>query len=94
MMLRLDHFLHHHFHLLLPRFHSRNFSLEPSSCLSSFCAHHMQKHIALKKLAPLLDPFPVTSQMLQYFYHNRRGHLAQVLKIVKDDDDAPVSLLR
>jgi hypothetical protein len=53
----------------------------------------MQKHMALKKLAPLVDPFSATSQMLHFFNHNCRGHLDQVLEVVEDGDDAPISLL-
>jgi hypothetical protein len=60
----VDYLLRHHF-LLFPLLHLRNLEWEPSSFLCSF--HHMQKHMALKKLAPLIDPFSATSQIPQYF---------------------------
>jgi hypothetical protein len=47
----------------------------------------------LKKLAPLIDPFYVTSQCRSLSNHNCQGHLAQVLKVANDGDDAPISLL-
>jgi hypothetical protein len=40
--------------------------------------------MALKKLAPLVNLFSATSQMLQFSNHNRWSHLAQVLEVVKD----------
>jgi hypothetical protein len=52
-------YLHHHHFLLFPVLHLRNLEWEPSF-YPSF--HHMQKHMALRKLAPLLNIFFVTSQ--------------------------------
>jgi hypothetical protein len=60
----VDYLLHHHF-LLLPLLHLWNLEWEPSSFLCS--SHHMQKHMALKKLTPLIDQFFVTFQMPQPF---------------------------
>jgi hypothetical protein len=59
MMLMVDYLYHHHF-LLLPLLHLRNLEWEPSFCPFF---HHMQKHMALRKLAPLVDPFFTTFQM-------------------------------
>jgi hypothetical protein len=53
-------YLHHHHFLILPLLHLRNLEWE-SSFYPSF--HHMQKHMALRKLAPLVDTFFMTSQM-------------------------------
>jgi hypothetical protein len=53
-------YLHHHHFILLPLLHLRNLEWEPYLFLFF---HHMQKHMTLKKLAPLIDPFFVTSQM-------------------------------
>jgi hypothetical protein len=83
-------YLHHHHFLLLPLLHLRNLDWEPSFCIFF---HYMQKHMVLKKLAPLDDPFFVTSQMTQFSDHNGRGHYTQVLHVVKNSDDAPISLL-
>jgi hypothetical protein len=83
-------YLHHHHFFLLPLNHLRNLEWESSFCLFF---HHMQKHMALKKLAPLVDLFFATSQMPQFPNHNGRGHCTQVLHVVKNSDDAPVSLL-
>jgi hypothetical protein len=47
----VDYLLHHHF-LLLPLLHLRNLEWKPSF-YPSF--QHMQKHMALRKLAPLPD---------------------------------------
>jgi hypothetical protein len=55
-------YLHHHYFLLIPLLHLRNLEWELSFCLFF---HHMQKHMVLKKLAPLVDPFFVTYQMPQ-----------------------------
>jgi hypothetical protein len=57
-------YVHHH-HFLLPFHHLRNLEWGPSYFLYSF--HHMQKYMALKKLAPLIYPFFATSQMPQFF---------------------------
>jgi hypothetical protein len=53
-------YLHHHHFLLISLHHLRKLEREPSSFLYSF--HHMKTHLALKKLAPLVDPFFATSQ--------------------------------
>jgi hypothetical protein len=63
----------------------------PSSFPCSF--HHKQNHMVLKKLAPLVNPFFVTSRMLQFSNHIGRGHLTQVLHVVKNGDYAPIFLL-
>jgi hypothetical protein len=86
----VDYLLYRHF-LLLPILHLRNLEWEPSSFLCSF--HHMQKHMALKKLAPLVDLFFLTFQMPQFFRSQWSGHCTQVLHVVKNSDDAPISLL-
>jgi hypothetical protein len=86
----VDYLNHHHF-LLLPFHHLRNLEQESSSFLYSF--HHMQKHMALKRLTPLVDPFIATSQMPQFSQSQWSGHLTQILHIVKNGDDAPISLL-
>jgi hypothetical protein len=52
-------YLHYHYFLLLPLIHLKNLEWEPSF-YPSF--HHMQKHMALRKLAPLPDTFFATSQ--------------------------------
>jgi hypothetical protein len=52
-------YLHHHHFLLLPLLHLRNLEWEPSFCPSF---HHMQKHMALRKLAPLVNQFFATSE--------------------------------
>jgi hypothetical protein len=62
-------YLHHH-HFLLP-LHHLNLEREHSSFLYSF--HHMQKHKALKKLAPLIDPFFTTFQMPHSFRSQLSG---------------------
>ena len=86
----MDDYLHHH-----PFFSSYSSSLEElgvgAFLFPSF--HHMQKHMALRKLAPLLDTFFATSQKPRFPNHNGRGHGTQVLHVVKDGDDAPISLL-
>jgi hypothetical protein len=52
-------YLHHHHFLLLPLLHLKNLEWEPSF-YPSF--HYMQKHMALRKLAPEREigfkPFP------------------------------------
>jgi hypothetical protein len=60
----VDYLHHHHHFLLLPLLHLRSLEWEPSSFLSF---HHMQKHMVLKKLALLTDPFYTTFQMSQSF---------------------------
>jgi hypothetical protein len=55
-------YLHHH-HFLLPLLNLKNLEWEPSFCLSF---HHKQKHMVLKKLAPIVGPFSVTFQMSQF----------------------------
>jgi hypothetical protein len=47
-------YLHHYHFLLLPLLHLRSLEWEPSSFPCSF--QHMQKHMVLKKLAPLCRP--------------------------------------
>jgi hypothetical protein len=84
-------YLHDHHFLLLPLHHLRNSEREPSSFIYSF--HHMQKHMSLKKLAPLVEPFFVTSQMPLFSQSQWLGHLTHVLHVVKNGDDAPISLL-
>src|SRR5688572_19235666 len=70
--------------VFLPRY----LEWEPSSCLSSF--HHMQKHMPLKKLAPLVEPFSRHFKCRNLSNNNGRGHGAQVLHVVKNVDDAPI----
>jgi hypothetical protein len=43
---------------------------------------------------PPLDPSFITSQMPQFSDQECRGHLAQVLQVAKDGDDAPIFSLR
>jgi hypothetical protein len=50
-------------------------------------------NIVLRKLAPLPDIFFATSQKPRFSNHNGRGHGTQVLHVVKDGDDAPISSL-
>jgi hypothetical protein len=82
-------YLHHH-HFLLPLLYLRNLEWEPSF-YPSF--NHMQKHMALRKLAPLIDPFSRHLKCYNFPNHNCRGHCTQVLHVVKNSDDAPISLL-
>jgi hypothetical protein len=83
-------YLHHHHFLLLPILHLRNLEWEPSFCPSF---NHMQKHMALRKLAPLPDTFFATSQKSRFAQLQWSGHVTQVLHVVKDGDDAPISSL-
>jgi hypothetical protein len=83
-------YLHHHHFLLLSLLNLRNLEWV-SSFYPSF--HHMQKHMALRKLALLPDTFFVTSQRPRFSQSQCRGHGTQVLHVVKDGDDAPISLL-
>jgi hypothetical protein len=66
----VDYLRHHHF-LLLPLLHLRSLEWEPSSFPCFF--HHMQNHMVLKKLAPLIDPFFATSQTPQFFQSQWSG---------------------
>jgi hypothetical protein len=66
-------YLRHHRFLLLPLLHLRSLEWVPSSFPFSF--YHMQKHMVLKKLAPLVNPFFVTFQMLQSFRSQLSGSL-------------------
>jgi hypothetical protein len=66
-------YLHHHHFLLVPLLHLRSLEWEPSSFLFSF--HHMQKHMVLKKLSPLVDLFFMTFQMPQSFRSQLSGSL-------------------
>jgi hypothetical protein len=84
-------YLHRHHFLLLPLLHLRSLKWEPSSFSCSF--HHMQKHMALKKLAPLVDLFSRHLKCCNFSNHNGWGHLTQVLHIVKNSDDTPIFLL-
>ena len=84
----VDYFHHHHF-LLLP-LHLRNLKWE-TSFYPSF--HHMQKHMALRKLAPLPDTFFEKSQRPRFSQSQWSGHCTQVLHVVKNSDDTPISLL-
>jgi hypothetical protein len=84
-------YLHHHHFLILPIFHLRSLEWEHSPFPCSF--HHMQKHMVLNKLAPVVDLFFATFQMRNLSDHNYRGHCTQVLHVVKNGDDAPISLL-
>jgi hypothetical protein len=58
----VDYFHHHHF-LLPPLLQLRNLEWEHSFFLYF---HHMQKQMVLNKLAPIIDPFFMTSQMPQF----------------------------
>jgi hypothetical protein len=84
----VDYLLHHHF-LLLPLLHLRNLEWEPF--YPSF--HHMQKPMALRKLALLPGTFFATFQRPQFSQSQWSGHCTQVIHVVKNRDDAPVSLL-
>jgi hypothetical protein len=83
-------YLHHHQCLLLTLLHLRNLEWEPSFCIFF---HHMQKHMVLKRLTPLVDPFFPTSQMPQFSQSQWSGHCTQDLHVVKNSDDVPVYLL-
>jgi hypothetical protein len=58
-----------------------------------FCVHDMQRHMVLKKLAPLLDLYSVTFQMPQFSLLQWPRSFDSVLHIVKNGDDAPIFLL-
>jgi hypothetical protein len=66
---------HHHHFFLLPHLHLRNLEWEPSSFLFF---HHMQKHMVLKKLAPLVDPFFMRFQTPQPFRLQWLGSLIEM----------------
>jgi hypothetical protein len=83
-------YLHHHHFLLLTLLHLRNLEWEPSFCIFF---HYMQKNMVLKKLVPLVNPFFATSQMPQFSQSQWSGHCTQVFHVVKNSDDAPISLL-
>jgi hypothetical protein len=83
-------YLHHHHFLLLTLLHLKNLEWEPSFWLFF---HHMQKHMVLKKLSPLVDPFFSTSQLTQFSQSQWSGSFDSVLHVVKNGDDAPISLL-
>jgi hypothetical protein len=87
----VDYLLHHHFLLILPLLHLRNLEWKPSSFLCSF--HHMQMHMALKKLTPLANPFLRHLKCHNFSNHNGQVQLTQVLHVVKNSDDAPIFLL-
>jgi hypothetical protein len=80
-------YLHHHHFILRSLLHLRNLEWEPSF-YPSF--HHMQKHMAW-----LLSPthFSRHLERRDFLNNNDRGHCTQVLHVVKDSDDAPISLL-
>jgi hypothetical protein len=83
-------YLHHHHFLLCPLLRLRNLEWEPSF-YPSF--RHMQMHMALRKLAPLVNPFSANLKRCNFTNHNGRGHYTLVLHVVKNGDDAPISLL-
>jgi hypothetical protein len=85
----VDYLLHHHF-LLLPLLHLQNLEWKPSF-YPSF--HHMQKHMPCGNWLLSLTHFSRHLKDRDFPNHNGRGHCTQVLHVVKNSDDAPVSLL-
>jgi hypothetical protein len=83
-------YIHHHHFLLLPLLHLRNLEWEPSF-YPSF--HHMQKHMALRKLAPSPTHFSRHLKSHDFPNHNGQDHCTQMLHVVKNSDGAPISLL-
>jgi hypothetical protein len=71
-------YLHHHF-LLLPLLHLRSLEWEPSSFPCSF--HHMQKHMVLKKLAPLVKGKLAPRYIGPYQIQARCGEVAYQLSL-------------
>jgi hypothetical protein len=68
----VDYLLHRHHFLLPPLLHLRNLEWEPSF---SLFFHHMQKHMVLRKLTPLVNPFFLASQIPQFFRSQWSGLL-------------------